>query len=112
MPKEELTDVQVTLLAARALIADRENWTKGAYARKENGDSCWELSSAARSWCLFGALKFCAPNEGVCRDSTCALNSETSNGAIEANDEGGHDAALALIDRTLCQIAESQQKAK
>lgn len=46
------------LIAARALIADPQNWTQGAYARQTDqfGDYAEVLSPDAKCFCALGAL--------------------------------------------------------
>jgi hypothetical protein len=44
------------LIAARALIADREHWTQREHARRSDGEPCSALSPKAFAFCFDGAL--------------------------------------------------------
>lgn len=62
-----LNDVQIALLAARTLIADPGDWTKGALARDEFGREVFATSPAACQWCAEGALYLVTRDEEICR---------------------------------------------
>jgi hypothetical protein len=45
------------LRLARTLIADEAHWTRGTYARTDQGNSCDSLAEAATRWCMTGAVR-------------------------------------------------------
>lgn len=59
-----MTTLQV-LTAARDLIADEDNWTKGALARDRRGQELFSVPASglpAVRWCATGACFECAPD--------------------------------------------------
>lgn len=101
------------LKLGRALIADRERWTQGAYARSaSDGDGplkgfhCMVRSERAVCWCSVGALKKVAVfeiNESPLYKEL--LKTVTDNSTYESvesfNDNSSHEAVLAMWDATI-----------
>lgn len=52
-----LTHIEPVLTVARQAIQRRDDWTHGVMARDGGGNQCSSLSSAARYWCLVGAVQ-------------------------------------------------------
>jgi hypothetical protein len=48
--------IQQDLIATRALIADKANWTSFELSRNENHDAVWPTDERANCWCIGGAL--------------------------------------------------------
>jgi hypothetical protein len=96
------------LIAARALIADPARWTTKEFARRL-GEPADPLDAEAERWCALGALHRAAGTPiGFAADSFdiahvflgAAIHGDYS--LIEdVNDNGGHDATLALYDRAI-----------
>lgn len=51
-------------MKAHELLSDATKWTKGAFARRDDGGACNPADDAACQWCLTGAIYRCYWNEG------------------------------------------------
>lgn len=64
MKKSTQTEIEIkpvhVLEAALDLISDPDGWTKGAFARDNEGDPCLPKSEQARCYCSFGAIRVAA----------------------------------------------------
>lgn len=49
------------------LLTDKTKWTKRAYARNQDGESCSSRHSEAVCWCLSGAINACYPYNDAAR---------------------------------------------
>lgn len=104
------------LKLGRALIADRDRWTQGAYARTVadseavhstiKGPHCASTSRHATCWCSGGAIKKVTGNsfhESILYRSL--LHTVTRNSSYKSvesfNDNSSHEAVLAMWDATI-----------
>jgi len=94
-----MTKVHDTLVAARALIADPERWTQGAWARDEEGGPVGTLSPAAVCFCAQGALVHVS-RSGHER-ALEALSVAAGRRPTVVNDFDGHAAVLEMYDRAI-----------
>jgi hypothetical protein len=98
------------LIAARALIADREHWTQGTYARDNVGAPCGALSARAYAFCFDGAVMCSAGsagNESYIRSSNAlAAAAKKLYGVthIVLNDEGFHEKGLNCFDLAISKV--------
>jgi hypothetical protein len=95
-----LTTLEI-LRAARAKIANPENWTQEAYARDSEGIPCDCLAPGAQKWCLFGAFKAVAPlTPEVQQHETTRLLTAAAHTPFLAkfNDSHTHAEVLAIFD--------------
>src|SRR5688572_13346446 len=90
----------IVLERARALIADKANWCRGALARNASGTPVHPTASAARKWCAYGALLAAAhelTNDLSQAHSLAAQTARAFHGAtsiVTVNDMFGHAAVL------------------
>lgn len=101
------------LKLGRALIADRDRWTQGAYARASSdipgalrGFHCQARSDRAVCWCSVGALKKVAVfevNESpLYKELLKTVTDNSTYESVEAfNDWSSHEAVLAMWDATI-----------
>jgi hypothetical protein len=99
------------LKAARERITPVERWTTGAFARDIDGHECSPNSERAVCWCVSGAT---VVGDGYYVNAERFLHRaarELPNRfeAFSVNDEDGHKAVLALVDRAI-QLAEQEAK--
>jgi hypothetical protein len=95
-----MNDIAIVLLAARALIADKNNWTNHALARDSDGHRCGPSDQEAQRWCAAGAIYFATTNKVL---QTRALEAFKID-VTELNDYYGHKAVLNAIDEALCKL--------
>lgn len=101
----EKTPLEI-IAAARELISDPKRWTRGAYARNEQGAACGARNPAAVCWCASGALIKCgggAPFAGGISDALLELLKREC--IVHKNDDEGHASVLAAFDRVLAAAA-------
>ena len=98
------------LIGARALIADRAAWTRGVFARSEQGHSIAWDDSAARKWCAVGALRRTALDlvhdpeqaERIAGDvETAICRGRWLRSLVVLNDFSSHKRVLAFLDRVI-----------
>ncbi len=103
------------LKLGRALIADRDRWTQGAYARSVvdadypntlKGPHCMVRSDRAVCWCSVGAVKKVAVFENneppLYRELLKTVTDNSSYESVEQfNDSSSHEAVLAMWDATI-----------
>ena len=98
------------LIKARALIADRNHWTRSFFACTEAGQPvAWYASSAAK-WCAMGAIYRAAYDLAGDRDEAARIGTKVAksisplwlcSGLMMMNDARGHAAILASFDKAL-----------
>lgn len=49
-------NIHQDLIATRAIVADKANWTSFELSRAENSDAVWPTDQRATCWCIGGAL--------------------------------------------------------
>ena len=91
------------LIAARAKITNKENWTKGNYARTKSGDVCPSRASYAYSFCALGALNslWCQGEHYLAEVTLIKAAKKlypNFRGIVEVNDKLGHDDVLKCYD--------------
>lgn len=100
------------MIGVRSLLADEKHWTKGAWAREEDGAECSHSAPNAVCWCLGGALihvaRLACDMAGMieARQKLCVAAGTSAwlrMGLVTANDDLDHAGVLALIDRAIAQ---------
>lgn len=86
------------LVLARAILEQPENWTKGTYARDEDGWPRFEDYSAAVCWCMTGACRLASADPILLQKELMECYS-----VPEFNDFflTNHDDVLAVFDRAI-----------
>jgi hypothetical protein len=93
-----MNTVQI-LIAARALIANSENWTKRFMARDKDGKPVRSTVPEAVCWCALGALRrICGSTFG---EPAEILNEEMGFSITAFNDLHTHAEVLAAFDRAI-----------
>lgn len=59
-------------MKAWELLSKKSCWTQRAYARKSDGESCRSEDRDAVCWCMSGALRRCAMDDGYTDGSKLA----------------------------------------
>lgn len=90
-----------TLLAARALIEDRNRWLKGCLARDEHGDEVDPTDGNAVSFCALGALRSVATDPDVFSPAYSCLSTAADGYLVRTNNSGTHADALALFNKAV-----------
>lgn len=98
------------LVAARELVSVPERWTRGAFARDENGDRCSTVSGVR--FCVHGAIKHFAQSVFVSDQvaSVFAIANGVANDRIsDFNDdpETTHPDIVAVFDRAIAAAGEA-----
>ncbi len=91
------------LQATRALITAPEHFTQSAMARTRDGKPCWPLAPDAVCWCITGAWLRVGDYR---RSSTVLTKLSDAHNPMVVNDEDGHAAVLAMLDRAIAQRLE------
>lgn len=104
---QQRTTVEI-LKAARARIADPQNWCQGWFAHDERGQSLDYNDPEACSWCAVGALR--REGERWNRGAYKALWAQLPAGydhVSDYNDDYGvtHADVLALYDRAIAALS-------
>lgn len=55
-------------MLVKELLSDESKWTKHTYARNSVGEAVRASSDSACSWCVFGAIEKCYPDERLYED--------------------------------------------
>lgn len=106
-----MTTVEL-LKQAQALISDPENWTKGVYARDEEGYETSAYATDACKWCAVGALhhfsgRLLGGKAGKAFDFLARGIESTKAGVFNFNDRTTHSGILAAYDRAI-KLAEKE----
>ena len=103
----EHMNAEAVLRDARMRLENPEAWTRGALARKANGDNCNTRSEHAVSWCPLGAI-FCTPTDGRTRNVAVrrladVISDSTTYSIAAWSDALGrtHEEVLAAFDRAI-----------
>lgn len=118
-------NVKQILIDARALIAEKHQWTQHALARDTYGNHTGALESAALCWCASGAVikaagraaqfDYVAWNDIMAGigDANIALranmNCERPIDLMTFNDTHSHASVLALFDEGIASLGETSQ---
>ena len=111
-------EVSTILRNARAMIHNKDRWTRGALARNEQGKSVDPDSNQACQWCAIGAVmssirtfsnkrtpRYLTQNKvaQISADLGTIIRESTSEvaGIEECNDRLGHTAVLAIFDEAI-----------
>lgn len=94
------------LTAARALIAEPERWTQGAYARDAAGVPVDDSAETAICWCASGALfKFSSlPGADRARSAVASIVGPIP----DFNDHHTHAEVLAAFDKAIASCGEGE----
>jgi hypothetical protein len=101
------------LISARALIADRRLWTKGVFARTQQGHAVAWDDVSARKWCAVGAIRRVALDlvhdrgqaERIAEDvEKVVCHGRWFRSLVVINDFSSHQRMLALLDRAIDQL--------
>ena len=101
------------LIEAKALIQDKKNWTRGAYARDSQGFQVRPRSSFATCFCSVGALLHVAGAEDEAstalaeplRMAALRLGWGTAE-ALNDNDTLGHDKVMLMFKKVIEEAPE------
>ena len=110
------------LLGARALIASPQRWTRRVLASTEDGRPLMWHDREAGRWCAVGAILRAAYDLVGDKDLAARIADEVIGtlplGLSAINDGKGHNAVLAVFDRSLaaqqatnCWVPEASQSA-
>ena len=101
-------DILEILVAARAKIADPENWCIGTLAEDACKNTVEPWAPAAIRWCAQGAIFSIVRHGGGTQDYALQVLSilrGTAGTTVHmVNDIGGHAAILALFDRAIARL--------
>ena len=98
------------LISARALIADRNFWTKGVFARTQQGHAIAWDDVSARKWCAVGAIRRAALDLVHDRDQAERIADDVEKlvcrgrwfrSLVVINDFSSHKRVLALFDHAI-----------
>ena len=92
-----------TLVAARALIAQPEHWTKGAMARNASGHNVPLMCDAAVAFCSVGAVERARVETGATSFAHDSLHAVLAQRL--ASRRPTHADVLALFDETIASLA-------
>ena len=90
-----------TLVAARAIIANEENWTQGAYAKDKDGSSIGVNYSNAVCFCSSGAIRKITIDPF---DAMAVLRNHMEDSIIDFNDGHTHKEVLAAWDEAIASL--------
>ena len=93
--------VKEILIAARAIIADEENWTQGAYAKDKDGMSSGVICSNAVCFCSIGAIRKITISPF---DAMAVLRNHMGDSIILFNDGHTHKEVLAAWDEAIASL--------
>ncbi len=99
----------LTLLKeARKVIAKPDNWTQGANARDEYGDTVSTVSSDAVCWCWLGSLVRVSGGDDEARYTAQLALQEDLHGCITAtNDSHTHTEVMKAFDFTIARLEKA-----
>ena len=89
------------LVAARAIIANEENWTQGAYAKDKDGSSIGVNCSNAVCFCSIGAIRKITMFPF---DAMKVLRNHMEDSIIAFNDGHTHKEVLAAWDEAIASL--------
>ena len=103
-----MTDLEIRK-AARELISDPARWCREVAARNAHGLHVPPYAgNGACQWCALGAAAHVAPEYGDEGDAVLRLRDAAReigfDGAISANDIGGHEAVLRMFDLAIAEL--------
>lgn len=119
-----------TLISARALISNVDDWCQGVYAQDASGVVCMPCAAEARRWCVIGAIWRVSPNDvkEAAVDALCNAAFELGyfmrnenqdrptiaivNDGIGNNDTRGecHTKVIAMYDRAIANLGVEEEK--
>lgn len=112
----ERDDILRVLEAARTLIEDEANWTKGATARDARGNKYPASSVWACYWCAFGAIHRAIGELGLSDHLMWPVLGHIKNvnnldkiGVAMWNDSSTHDEVIAGFDAAIADLKEAGQ---
>ncbi len=91
------------LIAARAKIADPNNWCRGVFARDAKSKSvknAWDKDAVC--WCAQGAVEYIVKKRLPWHDPVLKLLNEAADtNIIDYNDTHLHNVVLAIFDKAI-----------
>lgn len=84
-------------MKAHELLADRKNWTQGAYALNGEGFITLPRDKDAVCWCMVGAIAKCYPDFNERKAAKCKVLNFLSGSIVEFNDNHTHEEVLAVL---------------
>lgn len=93
--------VKEILVAAKAIIANEENWTQGAYAKDKDGSSIGVSCSNAVCFCSIGAILKITISPF---DAMKVLRKHMEDSIINFNDGHTHKEVLAAWDEAIASL--------
>ncbi len=112
--KHEHKTVAEVLRCARRLIARKDGWTQGVYARGKTGLSVYEHGRAAVSFCAIGAIRKCAGDYDQGKAAKAALSHSLHGRSVvnfnDADDSRKSD-VLALFTHAIKCAEEAKEYA-
>jgi hypothetical protein len=101
------------LKTARGIVANKETWTEGAYARDAAGRGALYHDPAAVRWCAVGAILRATELHGLdindsdpLRDALgrIALRKYNRGSIVTVNDQEGRKAVLSVFDAAIAEL--------
>ncbi len=94
---------------ARELIADPNRWTTEVHSRDSAGRPVHPTSGQASCWCISGAIWKCSDDDEylagkVWDELVIEAGEKGFETPPDANDYGGHDVILSVIDATIARL--------
>lgn len=110
--KRELATAIRILHRTKTRIEDPKHWTKGAFARRGDGDNCSPDDPEAEKWCVLGSLaretKRSQRSGEIARGAL--FDSTTTRSPANINDQRGHRAVLVLLDRAIVRLTKELEQ--
>lgn len=101
------------LIKAKAVIADPEHWTKGAYAKREDGTVIVPTAHSAHCFCALGAVRRVEKSRGVLYSEVGNyLNMAAAMPVDQFNDSEftTHPMILGVFDDAIKMAQESEKR--
>lgn len=99
--------VSKVLIAARAVIADPKNWTKGSFAKDANGHKRYAIAPEAVCWCALGAVMRVGANDVLFGAACYWLDGAAGTWMGGYNDAHTHAEVLEVFDRAIASAEAS-----
>lgn len=98
--------VRRQLVAARALIAEPNRWTRFKYAKRADGKEVQPGDPRAVCWCSMGALYSVHTSHEVTELARNTLRAAVGRGVASFNDSSVHADVLKMFDDAIASIPE------
>lgn len=100
------------IVGARALLADKSRWCRGASARSWRGHAVPPSDPQAKAFCIYGAIRRASAGNARLGTDACELVerhlrlSRRTGNVAEFNDTASHADMLALLDFQLTSLPQ------